>query len=259
MNSTEIKEGFLTQFSWKPYEAETPEHRNQQGSKIHNKNKSENESSVIAGDGFNGKLTSFLFDVLNQEHECSDETTRAERSGIRSAATRSAIIKKLEEQGLIRIWKSAISVGRGRPMNLIEPTELALNQYNVKWKKTRGNLPTRVATKLVYEKTTRFQGLSIIKEGTLRIGQEAKQVDFLVRNESNEVLTIEIAGNASHEIHNAAFALRGMGLKSHIIIAIKTQVLNEVKKKLQKHPTIREDKRLRLILLSQFLNKETLP
>lgn len=137
------------------------------------------------------KADLFLRDVLNQAHEFSALTGRFQRAGIRSASMQGRILKKLIGEGYIRTWD--LAVGRGRPLKLAEPTERAFGEYRVKWKKTRGVLPTRAATEMVYAKICKLDGWSCLKEGALG----DKQVDLLCRSKGSEHEDAEEAGKAT--------------------------------------------------------------
>ncbi len=113
------------------------------------------------------KTESFMHDVLNQAHEFSALTQRFERAGIRSYSQQQRILKAVEAKGYIRILSLMINK-RGAPIKLVEPTQKALDEYNVQWKKTRGTLPTRAATHYLAEKFHALEKWQCIREGTLK-------------------------------------------------------------------------------------------
>jgi hypothetical protein len=107
----------------------------------------------------------FLRDVLVQEHEFSPLMKRFERAAIRSASVQGQVLRKLVSTGYIRIW--TLAIGKGRPIKLVEPTNEALREFNVPWRKTRGVLPTRAATEFLYRKISRLPGWQVVREGSL--------------------------------------------------------------------------------------------
>jgi len=137
----------------------------------------------------------FLQDVLDQRYEDSALTKRFQRVGIRSASVQGQVIRRLTSEGLIAIY--ALAVGVGRPWKLVEPSDKCFQKCGVSWKKTRGVLPTRIATKLLARKFERLDGWQIVLEG--RLEQGGKQIDLLCRDALNRVVCIEVAFQCRHE------------------------------------------------------------
>lgn len=194
-------------------------------------------------------------DVLIQTHEFSPMKSRYERAGIRSASTGEAVQKRLLDKGLIRV--DTLAVGRGRPILLCEPTEKLLSERNVAWKKTNGKLATRAASWMVENKLKQLDGWAAQREGILRAngltGEEQKKIDFLCRHDSGQVVSIEIAGNADHEAHNALFCLSCQEVSKHIVIALSREILREVKRRFNGHSELKGNRSITLTLLSEVL------
>ncbi|MCC6680478.1 MAG: hypothetical protein IT445_06205 [Phycisphaeraceae bacterium] len=194
----------------------------------------------------------FLRDVLNQAHEFSALTARFERSGVRSASRQGQIIRYLTGEGYIKLWSLAVGM-RGRPWKLAEPTQKALDEFGVAWKKGRGALPTRAATEFLFRKMSKLPGWQCQKEGILRVGEDEKQVDVLCRDLENKVVAIEIAGSAGHEIHNALHCLRSDEIRKHVVVAVDKKTLEAVRKKFADMPLLVEDSRIEALPLNVAL------
>ncbi len=229
---------FLSQFDWTPHEEDEP---------------------VGAGSvkDMDKAAERFLRDVLNQAHESSALTARFERAGIRSASKQGQIIKQLIVDGHITVH--ALAVGRGRPLKLVEPTSKAFEQFDVKWKKTRGLLPTRVATTLLEKKFSKLKGWSFVREGVLRYGEAKKAVDVLLRDSANRIVTLEVAGNAEHEVHNCLACLGSDEVRLHVVVCLNKKILEAVKVKFSGFDELVGNERVVLMTLSQALKDEWLP
>lgn len=165
----------------------------------------------------------FLQDVLNQRFEFCSLTERFSRLGIRSTSTQAAIRKSVVSSGVVREW--TLAKGRGRPVVLTEPTEKLFELHMVRWKKTRGVLPTRAAAFFIREKLTRA-GYSVVPEG----GLNGKQVDLLVRDDQNKLITLEIAHSPGHELQNANHCLRESEVIRHVVVCTTRECLGEVRR-----------------------------
>lgn len=190
----------------------------------------------------------FLRDVLTQAHEFSALTQRFERAGVRSASKQGQIIKRLCADGYIRI--GPLGIGRGRPVKLVEPTDKALDEFGVQWKKTRGTLLTRAATDRVERKLKKL-GWNCIREG----GLGDKQVDLLCRGPDGRLATVEMAGSADHEVHNVLHCLRFDEVRRHVVVCINKTVLDEVKKKFSGMEELVRNARVEVVLLSKALGE----
>lgn len=141
---------FAAELDWEPITAESAElHRRHAGP---------------FGD-LDTEEEAFLRDVLNQKFEGDPIGLRFERAGVRSGEKQGRVVKKLLVRGYVSVH--ALAVGRGRPWKLVEPTEKAFDAAGVKWKKSRGSLPTRVATKLLHSRVKKLVGWSWTLEGEL--------------------------------------------------------------------------------------------
>lgn len=200
------------------------------------------------------QVEAFIADVVNQTHEFSGLTQRFQRAGIRSGQKQGSIIRDLINEGLIRIY--TLAVGRGRPIKLTEPTPKLLEEKNVRWKTTRGVLPTRAATQFVYQKIKKLDGWQCTREG--RLGE--KQVDLLCRDSENRCVTIEIAHSHSHEVHNALHCLRSGGdeLRRYIVICTTRQTMVAVKKKFSEFLEL-SDEKVEVITLAKALSEDWMP
>lgn len=204
---------------------------------------------------YDSQTDAFLRDVLNQAHEFSALTQRFERAGVRSASKQGQIIKRLCGDGLIRIVPAA--VGRGRPLKLVEPTEKAFADFGAKWKKTRGTLLTRAATEWMERKLVK-SGWTCVREGTLSSSGKSggeKQVDLLCRGQRGELATVEIAGCADHECHNAIFCARCDEVTKHVVVCVNKTVLAEVKRRFSEIEELRDDSRIEVVMLSKALSE----
>ncbi len=225
---------YCEQFSWQPLEEPAPP-----------------EEASKLGDI---DAERFLLDVLNQKFEECTLTQRFTRTGIRSSAKKSQVLKKLQGDGWIKVWQ--LPVKQGAPWKIAEPTKKAFEAFGVTWKKARGNCPTRVAMILVLNKVKKLEGWQVVREGTLRDHDDQKQVDLLCRDPENQVVTVEIAGNPDHEIANCLFCLRYKKevIRKHVVIAVDKQILEQVKKKFTEFPEIANDDRVEAITLSEALS-----
>lgn len=210
-------------------------------------------SSSEAKVGFDEKTERFMQDVIIKAHEKSGLTHRFERAGIRSASKQGKIIRDLCAGGWIKVWPLAI--GRGRPVKLVEPTEKALKHFAVTWKKTRGSLPTRVATQLLAKKFRGILGWTCIAEG--KLGD--KQVDLLLRDERNQVVCLEIENSIDHAAHNALHCLRFDDVRKHVVVCLTKKGLDAVKKKFAGFKELSGNERIELIVLSKALSEAWLP
>ncbi len=220
--------GFLGELEWTPRSVENGE---KQGSTK-----------------LDSQTDTFLRDVLNQAHEFSALTQRFERAGVRSASKQGLIIKRLCAEGYIRIEQ--LAVGRGRPVKLVEPTDKAIEEFGVKWKKTRGTLLTRAATAWM-ERKIKKMGWSVVREGSLG----DKQVDLLCRGHDDELVAIEIAGSADHEVHNATANLRFDEVEKHVVVCISKKILDDVKKKFSGMEGLAGNERVEVVLLSKAMGE----
>lgn len=224
------------------------------------------ETSICQVDssaGLDRQADTFLRDVLNQEFEFSGLTSRFQRCGIRSASKQGQIIKTLVADGLIAIH--SLTVKRGAPMKLVEPTQKAFETYGVEWKKTRGSLPARAATQFLYQHLSKLEGWQIVREGVLKSeradGVVAKQVDLLCRDPDGELVTVEIAHSSGHEIHNALYCLRCEEVRKHVVVCTTKQTLNAVKDAFVEggHSELGEECRLETRTLAQVLKVDWVP
>lgn len=229
---------FLSAFSWTPL----PE-----GKAV--------EAVVV--DGMDDAAERFLRDVLNQAHEASSLTSRFERSGIRSASKQGQVIRRLCADGYITLH--SLAVGRGRPLKLCAPTDKAFAEFNVTWKQSRGSLPVRVATSLLERKLKKFESWTCVREGMLRIHEDEKAVDLLLRDSQGRVVSVEVAGNASHEVHNALFCLRCKDIVKHVVVCLNRGIRDEVTKRFAACDELAGDNRIEILLLSQVLNAKWMP
>jgi hypothetical protein len=136
---------------------------------------------------------------------------------------------------------------------LYEPTAKAFEKYGIKWSRGgRGKLSTRAATHYVMRRLEKCAGAKVIEEGVLN----GKQVDVLVRHDDGSVTTVEIAGNAKHEVHNMKACLECREVRRHLVVCLGSKVLNEVKKKLKEHPDLAKDSRIEMVTLARAVNDE---
>jgi len=204
---------------------------------------------------YDSQTTAFLRDVLNQAHEFSALTQRFERAGVRSASKQGQIIKRLCSDGLIRVH--SLPVGRGRPVKLVEATSRALEMFSVTWRKTRGGLLARAATEWMERKIVKL-GWTCVREGTLTSSGKfagEKQVDLLCRGTKGELATVEIAGCADHECHNAIFCARCDEVTKHVVVCVNKKVLAEVKRRFSEIEELRGDPRIEVVVLSKALSE----
>ena len=87
---------------------------------------------------------------------------------------------------------------------------------------------------------------------------ETKQVDLLCRHRNGDVVSIEIAGNAKHEVHNALACVRN-GVRRHYVICTNTKVLKEVKKRFREVVELREHGGVEVMMLSKALREDWEP
>ncbi len=229
---------FLSQFDWTPLEEDVP------------------LAAGVAKD-MDEPTERFLRDVLNQAHEASPLTQRFERAGVRSASKQGQIIKQLVADGYITVH--ALAVGRGRPLKLVEPTAKAFNEFDVQWKKSRGSLPTRVATTLLAKKFSKLNGWSCVREGMLRFDEAEKAVDLLLRDSENRIVAVEVAGNPKHEVHNCLACLGSNELRRHVVVCVNKSVLEAVKVKFSGFDELSNSERVWVLTLSQALREDWMP
>lgn len=225
---------FLSRFAWKPL--------------------GEITTGQDAGEReFDQATERFLRDVLIQAHLQSGITERFERAGIRSASKQGKTIRDLCAGGWIKVWPLAI--GRGRPLKLVEPTEKALEHFGVSWKKTRGSLPTRVATQMLEKKFRSRLGWTCVLEGQL-VG---KQVDLLLRDERNRVVCVEVENSVEHCMHNALHCLSCDEVRKHVVVCLTKKGLDAVKQKFAGFTELAGNERVEPIMLSRALGEGWMP
>ncbi len=91
------------------------------------------------------------------------------------------------------------------------------------------------------------------------MNEETKQVDLLLHSPDGDLITMEVAGNAKHEIHNSRFCLARDDVTKHVIVALNKGIRDKIVKKLELHPEIANDQRLTVVLLNQALVEDWLP
>lgn len=239
-----LSSAFFSSYTWNPYQENKPSSPPE---------KKEEEKECAKPSGLEEREEALLRDILNQRHEFSALTERFERAGIRSASLQARDIKSLLAKGYIQLFD--LAVGRGRPIKLAEPTEKALREFGVTWKKSRGTLTTRAATEFLFRKLKGESGWQCIPEGDLA----GKQVDLLCRSGRGDAVAVEIAGSAAHEVHNALHCLQQVEVKAHAIVCVSKDVLTELKKKLNKFPELKTDSRLEVLLLTKALSNKWIP
>ncbi len=190
--------------------------------------------------------TRFLYDVLTHAHEFSALGARHIRAGVRSAAQQIQIVRALLTKGLIRIEE--LSIGRGRPVRLVEGTERAFELLGVKpWRKGRGSLRTRAATWFLIEKFRKL-GLDAVEEGMV----DGKAVDAVVRD-GERLVTVEVAGSSGHERHNALHCVRCSDVDKHYVVCLSREILEAVKQGFGEMLELAEDARVEVLMLAQAL------
>ena len=89
--------------------------------------------------------------------------------------------------------------------------------------------------------------------------RESKQVDLLCRGPNGEIVTVEVAGNAKHEIHNALFCLQVQSVRKHIVVALDKEILAAVKEKFSEFPLLLDDERVEILTLTEALSESWSP
>ena len=195
----------------------------------------------------------FMHDVLNQAHEYSPIGKRWERAGIRSASMQQRILKRLAGEGFIKIYEMAM--GKGGHWKFVEPTKKAFEEFEVEaWRPSgRGNLPTRVATQYLFQQLKKLEGWQCVKEGNLA----GHQVDLLCREEDGRAVSIEIAGNPGHEVHNAIAVLSET--TKHYVVCVSEEVKEKVKKNFSECEELRDCEKISVIAISEALGEKWEP
>lgn len=87
----------------------------------------------------------------------------------------------------------------------------------------------------------------------------AKQIDLLWRDANNKAVSIEIAGSADHEVHNAINCLGHSEVRKHVVVAVDKKVLEQVKKKFAGFSELAKNDRIEIVTLAQALSETWVP
>lgn len=231
----EQSKGFVKQFGWEGIESV--------------------KVAEVGGTQVDVDVEKFLQDVLDQRYEDSAVTKRFERCGIRSASVQGQVIRRLTSEGFIVIY--ALAVGVGRPWKLVEPTDKCFQKFGVSWKKTRGVLPTRIATKLLRRNFEKLDGWNVVLEG--RLEKDGKQIDLLCRDSLNRVVCIEVAFQAGHECHNGRYNISRLEVRKSVVVCLSKKVLAEVKDSFAKDDVLSCSDKVEVLSLPRALSEDWVP
>lgn len=239
---------FLSRFSWEALKCES------MGSSMSPGNFEKKESNEDAAMRF----LRFLATGRTEEQEYGSSTVNHEAAGIRGREKRIAVEKILKCQGLIRTYPLAVNP-RGRPITLLEPTEKAFEALVLEKarKKGPGGLDARASVWYLMRILEAVEGVEVFKEGSLRrVDGEKKQVDLLMRWLTEEAWSCEIAAGAGHEATNALFCLGCSDIERHVVVCTTKKVKEAVLRSFAKHEELREDRRIRVLVLWEALKPE---